>query len=212
MAFGQLFENSLRILEPKFESGKLPLPEISPIIVRSTKYDAHMGKLLMGTEQEAGDCSALLKTCFIGKAASSYIHHSVNREILRLLSGSMQKFKDAQKHGFEAYWLKSNKREYELLFHLCTLVSTYGGLVFVETQHDKAKAEELSRSFYAQVSNSVIGSIIFENKGILPFGSLEATLWYAKGNQWLSRLARLTTKKGYEVIAREAGLDSALLQ
>ncbi|MCX6709259.1 MAG: hypothetical protein NTW67_06465 [Candidatus Woesearchaeota archaeon] len=73
MDFRESFVDALRILEPKFESGRLPFPPVSPVLFSYMKYDAEAGVLF-----ESVECSGPVPLFDLGKVVSAYIHNRVN--------------------------------------------------------------------------------------------------------------------------------------
>ncbi len=211
MSFQEDVEGALRTLEPKFDCKGLALPRISNIVTPCTKYDPHSASMFEGTYHPKG-CPDHIKVYFLGKAVSSYIHHTINSDLLRIVvDRGNAKFAEAKKHGFEKEWRERKQPEYMLLMQLFALMATYGGLVFSDVRHGRVNVSRVVDDITFQFSKQAVEDLLSPRKEPTPFGSLEATRWYTKGHQWLPKVARVKSKSEYEGLVQQSGIDSVLL-
>ncbi len=212
MSFQEDVESALRTLEPKFECSGLALPRISNLVMPATKYDPHSASMFEGMDRHAKDCPEWVKIYFLGKAVSSYIHHTVNPGLLRIVvDEGNAKFAEAKKFGFEREFRRTKQREYELLFQTFFLMATYGGLVLSEANYGRDNVAHVVEEVVFQFSKRAVDDILSPKKEPTPIGSLEGTRWYAKGHEWLPKVARVNSKPEYEGLVRQARIDSVLL-
>ncbi len=201
MDFRESFAEALRILEPKFESGRLPFPPVSPILFPYMNYDAEKGVLF-----ESVECPVPLFD--LGKVVSAYIHNRVNPGLVHLIVDEGEsKYREAKKCGFEEEWQKMHKPRYMLLYKLASLVPFFGGLLFLEEKSGK----DIVNNFVVELKKSFERVKEELSRDDLAFGRREAVSWYEKCPVWLPKIARLTTKIGYEKLVREAGIDSVMV-